>query len=120
QRPADLRGVPVLDHRIDLAAHVLDGLADQGKQRLKPRVHRFHWHPTTIPAPARHDGEPPPPSCGGSPSVRGGSCPRPNQSEIVCPDPAGFPAVTRHSAPHPSPRGRGRNTPLRRSWREGP
>ena len=35
QRPAHGRGVPVLDHRAQLAAHVLDRLADPGQQLLQ-------------------------------------------------------------------------------------
>jgi hypothetical protein len=44
QRPADGRGVPVLDHRAEFAADVLDRLADPRQQRLQPAEHGLHTH----------------------------------------------------------------------------
>src|SRR5215472_10193733 len=77
---------------------------------------RAYTDSTGIPPPYRRphstDGEPPPPSCGGPPSVRGGFHQRPSRAEVACPDLAWFPAVTRYSAPRPRPHGRGRNTPF--------
>src|SRR5262249_58842702 len=49
QRPPDVRGVPVLHDRVELAAHVLDRLAPQREQRLHPGINRFNWHPYSLP-----------------------------------------------------------------------
>ena len=48
ERPADLRGVPVANHGVQLAADVLDRLAHLGQQGLQAGVDRFHRHPDSL------------------------------------------------------------------------
>src|SRR5450755_1718032 len=49
QRPPHFGCVPVLDDRVQLAAHVLDGLADRWQQRFELGVHRLYWHRYSVP-----------------------------------------------------------------------
>ena len=58
QRPPHVRRVPVLHHRVELAADVLDRLAHQREQRLQPGIDRFHRHPASLPAARRADTPP--------------------------------------------------------------